>query len=99
MAYTITMTQETYSPTDSGKRWRSKPDDVHTETLTEEQYKNMVNVDTMKFFRSIGGSETASRGYTSMGYNVVRLVSCNPDRTVKKVREFDIKYNAPVWTK
>ena len=31
--YTLTITTETYSRTESGKSWRSKPDTIETETL------------------------------------------------------------------
>jgi hypothetical protein len=45
----------------------------------------------MSFFRSLGGSETATRGYTSRGYKVVRLVSTNPWKSERTIREFDFE--------
>jgi hypothetical protein len=32
--YMLTITTETYSRTESGKSWRSKPDETETESLT-----------------------------------------------------------------
>ena len=87
----ITMTTKTYRRTASGKSWQAQPSAVETETITEEQYNRIVCDDTLRWFRRLGGSETAIRCYTSRGYNVVQLTSCNPDRTVKKVRVFDIE--------
>ena len=57
--------------------------------ITEQNYKNIVSDDTIKFFRRLGGSESVTRGYTRVGYLVVRLVSTSPDRQSKTIREFD----------
>ena len=83
-----TMQEETYSRTESGKNWKTKPDTVTSKDLTEQHYNNMTSVETSKFFRRIGGSETATREYTSKGYIITRLVSCDPSRTIRKVRTF-----------
>lgn len=58
------------------------------EVLTEQQYKNTVCDDTLKWFRRLGGTETAERSYTSAGYNVTKLTSTSPDRQHKSIREF-----------
>ena len=58
------------------------------ELLTSKQYNLTVSSDTQKFFRRLGGSETAERAYTNAGYNVIKLTSVSPDRQIKKVREF-----------
>ena len=85
----FTFKQSTYSRTDSGKSWRSQPDEVETKTVSEEFHRNMTSDDTLKFFRRLGGSETVTREYTAWGYIVCRVVSTNPDRTIKHVREFE----------
>ena len=57
--------------------------------ITEREYENLTCKDTLKFFRSLGGSEHLTRCYTTRGYRVVKLVSKNPTRTIKTVREFE----------
>lgn len=100
--YLLTIVTETYSRTDSGKGWRSRPDETETETLPwdrrdangeqhgKTRHRNITAPDTLKWFRRIGGSEYAVRSYTPVGYIVTRLVSTNPSRTVRKVRKFRI---------
>lgn len=101
----LTITTETYSRTDSGKSWQSRPDEVETETLPwgwrdaaasgsircgEEKHRYITEPDTLKWFRQLGGSEYAERSYTPVGFIVTRLISSNPDRTIRKVRKFRI---------
>ena len=69
--------------------WINK--EVLCEDITETQYNNITSKDTISFFRSLGGSETATRGYTSRGYKVVRLVSTNPWKSERTIREFDFE--------
>jgi hypothetical protein len=104
--YMLTITTETYSRTESGKSWRSKPDETETESLPwywrdvvprethsqsgEDTHRNITDPDTLRWFRRCGGSEYAERSYTPAGYIVTRLVSTNPDRTVRIVRRFRI---------
>jgi hypothetical protein len=106
--YMLTITTETYSRTESGKSWRSQPDEMTTETLPwhrmdlvgqawitrerwgENVHRKITAPDTLRWFRRIGGSEYAVRSYTPVGYIVTRLVSTNPDRTVRIVRRFRI---------
>ena len=82
------MKTEIYSRTDSGKSWKSQPDSVETEEIDDRQHDLLGDKKTMSWFRRLGGSETATYGYFSTGYKLARLVSCNPDRTTKKVRTF-----------
>ena len=65
--------------------------ETKTEPITEKQYHNITNNDTLSFFRRLGGCETAQKGYTAWGYNIVRLISSSPDRSIKTIREF--KFN------
>ena len=55
--------------------------------IPEHHYNNIV--DGMRFFRRLGGTETATRSYTSRGFKVVKLVSKSPDRQTKIVRTFN----------
>lgn len=56
--------------------------------VTERQYNLTTKDDTLKWFRRLGGSETAQRSYTCYGYKVYKLTSLSPDRQIKKVREY-----------
>lgn len=101
--YVLTITTETYSRTESGKGWKARPDETTTETLPwdrrdvasgsvhgEDKHHKITNEDTLRWYRRIGGSEYAERSYTPVGYIVTRLISTNPDRTVRLVRKFRI---------
>ena len=86
---TVNLTKYTYSRTDSGKSWKSKPDAVEHATIKWEQYIRLTSPDICRLFRLIGGSEFISRAYTAYGYVPVELISCSPLRDIKIVRVFD----------
>jgi len=62
--------------------------DEASESITTSQYYNLTKDDTLKWFRRLGGSETAERSYTCRGYNVTKLISTSPDRETKIIRKF-----------
>mgnify|MGYP003630727874 FL=1 len=62
--------------------------DEASESITRAQYNNLTKDDTLKWFRRLGGSETAERSYTCRGYNVTKLTSTSPDRGIKIIRKF-----------
>ena len=62
-----------------------------TEKITREQYVNIVGDDTLKWFRRMGGSETAIKGYTCRGYLTTMLTSTSPSKETKIIRTF--KFN------
>ena len=64
-----------------------------TEPISEKQYRNMTSADTLKFFRRLGGTESAIFGYTCNGYKVTKLTSTSPDKQTKIVRTFNFIYN------
>jgi hypothetical protein len=64
-----------------------------TREITEKEFFNINNTDTLKFFRRLGGSESAIFGYTCNGYKVTRLTSTSPDKQIKIVRTFNFTYN------
>lgn len=68
-----------------------KPYETEEKAITEEQYNNITNDDTLRWFRRLGGSETAQRCYTSKGYVVFKLISTSPCKTEKVIREFNFK--------
>ena len=84
----IIMTRKVFSRTESGKSWKSKPEEITTKEIDYQHYQNFTSDDTVKFFRRIGGSETVIRNYTAYGYIPVEIISCNPDRTIRKVTSF-----------
>ena len=55
-------------------------------SITEQEYNNIV--DASPFFRRLGGSEYQEKGYTSKGYNTVKIISKSPNRTQKTIRWF-----------
>tara|TARA_R100001480_G_scaffold36930_1_gene49649 strand:+ start:985 stop:1251 length:267 start_codon:yes stop_codon:yes gene_type:complete len=63
-------------------------EDVEREEISEKEYNNITSTDTQRFFRRLGGSETAQRTYTSAGYLITKLTSISPDRKTKKVYQF-----------
>ena len=104
---TLTMITDTYSRTASGKGWRARPDESETVTLPwdrrdvgagerygEELHRNVTAPDTLAWFRRLGGSEYVERSYTSAGFIVTRVISSNPDRTMRKVRRFRVSDDA-----
>lgn len=62
---------------------------IEVKTIDLKQYNNIVDANTLKCFRRLGGSETARRNYTSQGYNVTKLISTSPDKSIKVIREFN----------
>lgn len=77
-----------YSRTDSGKSWKSKPDEVVTESVTMDNVIKATADDTLSFFRRLGGYEGLEKSYTSRGYLPWKLTSISPDRSIKRVREY-----------
>ena len=59
-----------------------------TEKIDKNQYSRIVSFETLKWFRGLGGSETAQKSYTCEGYLTTRLISTSPDKTIKNIREF-----------
>ena len=53
-------------------------------TIDEERYNNMTSKETLKFFRSLGGTEKATR----KGGRVTRLVSTSPSGELRTIRTF-----------
>ncbi len=45
-------------------------------------------IESCKFFRKLGGTETLKRNYTCRGYMPVSLTSKSPDKETKVVWEF-----------
>ena len=84
---TITMNKTELSKNPKTKTTFIIKDD-ETENISLTQYYNITNDKTLKFFRGLGGSETAERSYTCRGYTVTKLTSTSPDKQTKVIRKF-----------
>ena len=73
----------------AGKSW--KLSESKEENITKEYYLNIIN--SVKFFRSLGGFERLTSGYTYSGYIPVQLNSISPDKQEKIIRSFEFNKN------
>jgi len=46
-------------------------------------------VDSMRFFKNLGGKESLQRAYTIQGYSPTLLTSISPDKQNKTIRKFN----------
>lgn len=89
---TITMTRKTFTRTESGKSWKSKPESVKTATITETEYNNRAGRETIKFWNGfLGGTCRAEYGYSYIGYTPLRITLVNPSRAEKIVETYRIE--------
>jgi len=63
-------------------------DEVEEREISRTVYNNITSDKTLKFYRSLGGSETAQKSYTCAGYLTTRLTSVSPDKKQKNVYQF-----------
>lgn len=61
------------------------------ETISKKQYNNIVNNETLRWFRRLGAAQTVTRGYTYRGYLTTKLISTSPTKETKIIRTF--KFN------
>ena len=87
----ITETKTTYLKNPNTKTTYIKENEM-VEIITAREYGLTTNDDTQKWFRRLGGSETAVKGYTCDGYKITRLTSTSPDKQTKIVREFKFEW-------
>jgi hypothetical protein len=57
--------------------------------ILEHEYKQLVSLDTIRFFRRLGGKEIISRDRASG--NINKIVSISPDKKIKTERLFKWK--------
>ena len=72
-----------------GSQW--KLSETKEENITKENYLNIIN--SVKFFRNLGGFERLTSGYTYAGYIPVELNSISPDKQEKVIRSFEFSKN------
>lgn len=58
--------------------------DVEEREISVEQYNNMTSKESIKFFRSLGGTEKVTRRYG----RVTKLVSTSPSGKSRTIRTF-----------
>ena len=87
--YKITLTEEKFEKTESGKSWRKKPIETKQEVIKFEEYFNYIS--SVDFFRGLGGTERVTQGYTFAGYIPVQLTSISPEKNIKIIRKFKIE--------
>lgn len=86
--YMILVTIETFSRTDSGASWKSKPDTVERYLYDDERYTNYVSATPFFNRWGDGASSRATYGYTVAGYLPIRISTVSPYRQTKKVAHF-----------
>jgi hypothetical protein len=64
---------------------------TENKTIDLKEFDLLTNKDTLKWFRNLGGSETATKEYTSRCYKITKLVSTSPNKKERTVRTFDFK--------
>lgn len=63
--------------------------ETENEVIDFKTFDLLTNKDTLKWFRNLGGSETATKEYTSRGYNITKLVSTSPNKQERTIRTFN----------
>lgn len=58
--------------------------DVEEKEISVEQYNNTTSKETIKFFKSLGGTEKVTR----KGGRVIKLVSTSPSGELRTIRTF-----------
>lgn len=72
-----------------------KLSDISAESMSWEEggkqyHRHVTAPETLKAFRSLGGTERPTYGYTLAGYIVTKLTSISPDKSTKVIRTFRI---------
>lgn len=68
----------------NGSRWTVE--NTTTETIDGEYYVNCL--ESIPFFKALGGKEKAIKSYTKFGCIPIRLISTSPDGIERTIREF-----------
>lgn len=84
----ITYRQITQEKKPGTKTVFTETDRTTWKRITKQTHDNITNEGTQKYFRRLGGSETATYSYTPAGYYITSLVSTSPDKEVKYIRQF-----------
>ena len=84
------MTAYAIMTTETQQKQGSKFVTVETETkeITKQHYHNIIDPQTIRFMRNLGGIETVQKNYTCFGYIPVRILSTSPNRQTRIIRTF-----------
>jgi len=64
--------------------------ETNSEIISQEVIDMII--DSMSFFKNLGGSERLSKNYTSAGYLPTELKSTSPDKMNRTIRTFNYEY-------
>lgn len=86
--YLILRSIEHYTRTDSGKSWKSKPDEVENKIVTPEHYTNYIT--SIPFFNNWGDGASCRAAYTynAPGYLPTTITTISPFKTEKQIATF-----------
>ena len=62
--------------------------ETETQNIDFKKYDLITSKETLQWFRRCGGTETATKEYTSRGYKIVKLVSTCPLKVIRTIRTF-----------
>ena len=82
-------TMITHKQVKTGKVTYKDHADVETTDINESTYQNITCNEALKWFRRLGGKESAQKNHTSRGYNIVKLISTSPDGMYRRVIHFE----------
>lgn len=87
-SYLILRSIARYTKTDSGKSWKTKPDEVKNEIVSSENYTNYIT--SIPFFNNWGDGAYCRAAYTynAPGYLPTTVTTVSPFRTEKQVACF-----------
>ena len=83
--YMILMEKKMFSRTESGKNWKSNPDEVIKKVFTPKQYNNFLSFVPMY-------GDRVEWGYCTAGYLPLTVTSTRPDKQRKSVSRFFFIY-------
>lgn len=88
--YLILRKQVRFTRTESGKSWKSKPDEITQEVITSEQYTNYIQwIPEMHHFFNTDATCKAKHNYTCAGYLPITVTSISPGHDTKIIAEFE----------
>lgn len=80
----IKLVQTVQEVRDNGKGYKTT--ETREKVIEQREYDNYIN--SISFFRNLGGKERTKKNYTKAGYRVTELISISPDQQQKITRQF-----------
>ena len=88
-SFIITMRKSVYGRTETGKAWKTRPEEQETTEITPEYYTNYIR--SIPFFNNFGFGSSCKcyKGNCIAGYNLpYKVVTISPYMETKIVAEF-----------